>query len=87
MTEKHYVFIKNNRVEDILVFSEQNDELANLICSEKDYDLFVWCEENLPHKYSQYDGTDFTEPTHEYLVSIGVLSSLPTAGESNTEVE
>lgn len=74
MTEKHYVFIKNNRVEDILVFSEQNNELANLICSEKDYDLFIFCEENLPHKYSHYDGTTFNPPTDEYLISIGIMN-------------
>ena len=74
MTEKHYVFIKNDRVEDMLVFSEQNDELANLICSEKNYDLFIFCEENLPHKYSYYDGTTFTPPTDEYLISIGIMN-------------
>lgn len=78
--EKHYAFIKANRVENTLVFAEQNDELAQTICNENGYDSFVWLDEaEVPHRWATYDGTTFTEPTPQYLYSIGILSQDPDA--------
>ena len=76
--EKHYTFIKNNRVESIIVFAEADNNLAERICLENNYDGFIWLNTKpVPAKWSTYDGTTFTPPTNEYLFSIGVLSELP----------
>lgn len=76
--EKHYVFIKNNRVENTFVFAERNDVLAQTIADEQGYDSFVWLDETtVPVRWSTYDGTSFTPPTNEYLLSIGVINELP----------
>lgn len=78
--EKHYAFIKAGRVENTLVFAERNDALAAAICAEQGYDSFVWLDEaETPHRYASYDGTTFTEPTPQYLYSIGILSVDPDA--------
>lgn len=73
--EKHYVFIKNNRVENNFVFAERNDALAQTITNEQNYDSFIWLDNaTIPVRWSTYDGTTFTPPTTEYLISIGVLT-------------
>ena len=73
--EKHYTFIKNGVVENTLVFAEKNDELAQRIADEQGYDSFVWLDEaETPARWSTYDGTTFTAPTDEYLVSIGIMN-------------
>jgi hypothetical protein len=72
--EKHYVFLKNNRVENILVFASQDEVLANRIAQEQGYDSAVWVGENQPALWSTYNGTTFTYPTDEYLISIGILT-------------
>ena len=73
--EKHYTFLKNNIVEDTLVFANQNDALAQTIANEKGYDSFIWLDDAvIPARWSTYDGTSFTPPTEEYLISIGVLT-------------
>ena len=79
MAEKHFVFIKNNRVENSAVFAKQNEELADSIAREQGYDDAVWIDEDpIPHKYASYDPLTktFTAPTPEYLVSIGVIRSV-----------
>ncbi len=73
--EKHYAFIKNNRVENVAVFASQDEALADRIAQEQGYDDAVWVEENVPVKWSTYNGSTFTPPTDEYLISIGVLTS------------
>jgi hypothetical protein len=76
--EKHYTFIKNGVVENTLVFAERNDALAQTIVDEQNYDSFVWLNESaVPARWSTYDGTSFTPPTEEYLISIGVLTETP----------
>ena len=70
--EQHYVFIKNNRVENIAVFASQDEELADRVAQEQGYDDAVWVGENIPTKWSTYNGTTFTPPTDEYLISIGI---------------
>jgi len=76
--EKHYTFIKDGVVENTLVFVEADNNLAERICLENNYDGFIWLNTKpVPAKWSTYDGTTFTPPTPEYLFSIGVLSELP----------
>ena len=71
--EQHYAFIKDNRLQNICVFATQDEELADRIAQEQGYDDAVWVGEDRPVKYSSYDGTTFTDPTEEYLISIGVM--------------
>jgi hypothetical protein len=72
--EQHYVFLKDNRVANISVFASQDEALADSIAQEQGYDDAVWVGSNLPAMYSTYDGTTFTLPTNEYLISIGILN-------------
>ena len=73
--EKHYAFIKTGRVENIFLFAERNDALAQTIADEQGYDSFIWLDgAAVPARWSTYDGTDFTPPTTEYLISIGVVT-------------
>jgi hypothetical protein len=75
--EQHYAFLKNNRVENIAVFASQDEELADRVAQEQGYDDAVWVGENVPAKWSTYNGTTFTPPTDEYLISIGILNPTP----------
>lgn len=70
--EQHYAFIKDNRVVNVAVFAEKNEELADAIASEQGYDDAIWVGTDNPGKYSYYDGTSFIPATEEYLISIGV---------------
>lgn len=73
--EKHYTFIKDGVVENTFVFAERNDALAQTIANEQGYDSFVWLDDAAtPNRWSTYDGTSFTPPTQEYLISIGVIT-------------
>jgi hypothetical protein len=81
--EKTYAFIKNDVVENVLVFAAKDDKLAKLITDEKNYDSFVYIgEEDDPIRWSTYDGKSFTPPTQDYLVSIGVVNPI-VADEDN----
>jgi hypothetical protein len=76
MAEKHYAFLKTNRVEDTLVFLNQDEELAQKIVDENGYDSFIWLDSaDVPHRWSTYDEKTktFTEATDEYLISIRVI--------------
>lgn len=79
--EQHYVFLKNNVVELIAVFASKDEELADRIAIEQNYDDAVWVGEDKPHLYSSYDGKKFTPPTEEYLVERGILAK--TSAESS----
>lgn len=81
--EQHYVFLKDNRVANIAVFASQDEELADRVAHEQGYDDAVWAGENVPAMYSSYDGTTFTPPTDEYLISIGIKN--PPVVEEPTE--
>lgn len=83
--EKYYAFLKNNRVENTLVFASQDEELANRIVQEQGYDNAIWVGEFAPIKWSTYNGTSFTQPTEEYLLSIGAISFLSKDIEAPTE--
>lgn len=82
MAEKHYTFLINNRVENTLVFAEQDDDFATRICIEQGYDKFIWLgEAETPARWATYDKATktFTDPTEEYLISIGVINPAPKA--------
>ena len=72
--EQHYVFLKNNRVASIAVFGSKDEALADAVAQEQGFDDAVWVGEDKPAMFSSYDGTAFTPPTDEYLISIGILS-------------
>ena len=71
--EQHYVFLKDNRVEQIAVFASQDEALADAVAREHGFDDAVWVGTNTPAMWSTYDGATFTLPTKEYLISIGIL--------------
>jgi hypothetical protein len=75
--EQHYVFLKDNRVANIAVFASQDEALADAVAQEHGFDDAVWVGETIPTMWSTYDGTTFTPPTVEYLISIGVVSPTP----------
>ena len=71
---------KNNVVEQIAVFAEIDEELADRVAQEQGYDDALWIgDAPVPHMWSSYDGSTFTEPTPQYLFSIGILSVDPDA--------
>ena len=72
--EQHYVFLKDNRVANIAVFASQDEALADAVAHEHGFDDAVWVGSNPPAMWSTYDGKEFTKPTDEYLISIGVMN-------------
>jgi len=72
--EQHYVFLKDNRVANIAVFASQDEALADAVAQEHGFDDAVWVGEDKPAMFSTYDGTTFTAPTDEYLISIGIMN-------------
>ena len=81
--EQHYVFLKNNRVEQVAVFASQDEALADAVAIEHGFDDAVWVGEDKPAMWSTYDGTAFTAPTDEYLISIGIMN--PVVEESTND--
>ena len=75
-----HVFIKNGVVEHIFVFKEDdhNSPMFDAIHADHGTDTVVClCSANVdvvPHRWSTWDGTKFTEPTLDYLYSIGISS-------------
>jgi hypothetical protein len=72
--EQHYVFLKDNRVVQIAVFASQDEALADAVAHEHGFDDAVWVGTDAPAMWSTYDGTIFTPPTDEYLISIGIMT-------------
>jgi hypothetical protein len=70
--EQHYVFLKNNRVENIAVFASQDETLADAVAIEQGFDDAIWVGTDVPAMWSTYDGTTFTAPTLDYLYEIGI---------------
>jgi hypothetical protein len=71
--EKHYGFIKDNRLVLVAVFETENSKVAELVKSTHGYDSFIWLGETTPPiLYSSYDGKTFTAPTLDYLFEIGI---------------
>jgi hypothetical protein len=74
MSEQHYAFLKDNRVQNVAVFASQDEALADAVAQEHGFDDAVWVGENTPTMWSTYNGTEFTPPTDEYLISIGIMN-------------
>lgn len=75
MAEKHFVYLKDNRVEQIAVFASQDEELADRIAHEQGYDDALWIgEDTPPHMFSLYDPATktFTAPDLDYLYARGI---------------
>lgn len=76
IAECEHAFIKNGHVEDIYTFTENDhgSELLERIKTEKGFDEVVClCDYGSKvHRHSSWDGKTFTEPTLDYLYSIGV---------------
>jgi hypothetical protein len=74
--EQHYVFLKDNRVANIAVFASQDEALADAVARDNGYDDSVWVGSTIPAMFSSYNGTTFTPPTYEYLISIGIFEPI-----------
>lgn len=85
--EQHYVFLKNNRVENIAVFASQDEALADAVAHEHGFDDAVWVGEDKPAMWSTYDGSTFTEPTLDYLYEIGVAQENTAMMEARLAAE
>jgi hypothetical protein len=85
--EQHYVFLKNNRVENIAVFATQDEALADAVAQEQGFDDAVWVGENAPAMWSTYDGTTFTAPTLDYLYKIGISQENTAMKEARLALE
>jgi hypothetical protein len=74
MAEQHYVFLKNNVVEQIAVFASKDEELADRVAQEHGYDDAVWVGEKKPPMYGLYDPKTqtFSAPTQDYLYERGI---------------
>lgn len=72
--ELYYAFLKDNRVMQVAVFASQDEALADAVIHEHGFDDAVWVGETAPAMWSTYDGTKFTPPTDEYLISIGIMN-------------
>jgi hypothetical protein len=70
--EQYYVFLKDNRVQQVAVFASQDEALADAVALEHGFDDAVWVGEDKPEMWSTYDGTSFTPPTIDYLYEIGI---------------
>jgi hypothetical protein len=69
----NYAFIKNGRVAEVHLFAAEDEKTANDVLETFGYDSAVFVGQNPPAKYSTYDGTIFTDPTQDYLISIGAV--------------
>jgi len=78
IAECPHAFIKNGVVEHIFIFKEDdhNSPMFDAIHADHGTDTVVClCSANVdvvPHRWSTWDGTKFTDPTLDYLYSIGV---------------
>jgi hypothetical protein len=74
--EQYYAFLKDNRVANIAVFASQDEALADAVAIEHGFDDAVWVGNNAPAMWSTFDGIEFTAPTNEYLISIGIMNPI-----------
>jgi hypothetical protein len=85
--EQHYVFLKNNVVEQIAVFASKDEALADAVTHEHGFDDFVWVGENKPAMFSSYDGKVFTAPTLDYLYERGIAQENTAMMEARIAAE
>jgi hypothetical protein len=71
--EKHYALLKENRVMNIIVVEEQNDEAVEAHCNEMGYDEFLYLntEQPMPMHSLRVNG-EFIPADYDYLKSIGL---------------
>lgn len=88
-----YAFIKNNRVINVLVFNElDNQELIEQVKISLNADEAVSLynypvnDIGIPSMYWSYTNSKFEPPTEEYLISIGVINT-PSIPILDTMVE
>ena len=76
LDECPHAFIKDGVVVQIAVFKEDDhgSEILDLVKADIQADTVICiCDHGVvPHLYSTWDGTTFTEPTLDYLYSIGI---------------
>ena len=74
MIEKHYAFIKDDRVVNIALFENEDKELADRICKEQGYDLAIWLGDTqpVPHLYASYKDGKIQEITHDDYYAVGL---------------
>lgn len=87
MSEQHYVFLKNNVVEQIAVFASKDEELADRVALEHGFDDAVWVGENKPVLFSSYNGKEFIEPTLDYLYERGISDENNAMAEARLAAE
>jgi hypothetical protein len=87
MSEQHYVFLKNNVVEQIAVFASKDEALADAVAIEHGFDDAVWVGENKPVLFSSYDGKVFTDPTLDYLYERGIAQENTAMMEARIAAE
>ena len=85
--EQHYVFLKNNVVEQIAVFASKDEDLVDRVVKEHGLDDAVWVGSTIPAMWSTYDGTSFTAPTLDYLYEIGISSENQAMMEARIAAE
>jgi len=75
-----HAFIKNGVVEHIFIFKEDDHNSPIFDSIHEDHgtdEVICLCSldiDTVPHRWSTWDGTKFTEPTLDYLYSIGISS-------------
>lgn len=87
MSEQHYVFLKNNVVEQIAVFASKDEELADRVAKEHKFDDAVWVGQDKPVMFSSYDGKVFTKPTLDYLYERGIAQENTAMYEARIAAE
>lgn len=70
----HYALIKNDMVQDVLVFEAMNEDLAEQVRIEHNADAIICTGDNNPSKYSSYINGEFIAPTYEKLVELGLIT-------------
>lgn len=80
-----HAFIKNGHIDEIFVFDEDKhdtpflDEITAHVGAEQIICLCDYFDRTgiEPQKYWSWDGSNFAEPTMEYLLSVGAIERLP----------
>lgn len=85
--EQHYAFIKNNRVANLAVFASQDEALADAVAIEHGFDDAIWVGSDIPKLWSTYDGSNFIEPTEDFLYEIGIAQENTQMREARLAAE
>lgn len=73
MAEHKYAFLKNNRVQNVIILDNKNDAEAELHKTTYGYDEFIYAgTDNTPAMHSLRDGDNFIPADYDFLYSIGL---------------